>query len=111
MLGNLLLKNRLHKSHSTGRAKGNCHSLVNSGNKQNKNELIFQTMASSSRQKPSLAVDDKPKFPGSKSIDWTETLQFINPDEKDGIPVYRVMSKKGELINSSEDPNVRLHSY
>ena len=68
-------------------------------------------MASSGTQKPSLAVDDKPKFPGSKSIDWTETLQFINPDEKDGIPVYRVMSKKGELINSSEDPNVRLHTY
>ena len=58
--------------------------------------------------KPSLAVDDKPRFPGSKPVDWTETLQFINPDEKDGIPVYRVMSKKGDLLNPSEDPDVRI---
>ena len=68
-------------------------------------------MSSGGTQKPSLAVDEKPRFPGSKSIDWTETLQFINPDEKEGIPVYRVMSKRGDILNSSEDPNVRIHKF
>lgn len=50
--------------------------------------------------------DDKPHFPGSRSS-FTEKLDFIEPDIYDGIPVYRVMDKKGQVIDPSQDPGVR----
>jgi hypothetical protein len=48
---------------------------------------------------------DKPEFPGSRSK-WTETLEFINPESFEGIPVYRVMDRNGIIINSSQDPHL-----
>lgn len=48
---------------------------------------------------------DRPNFPGSRS-NWTEKLDFIQPDLYDGIPVYRVMNGKGEIIDPSHDPNL-----
>ncbi|MCL4138533.1 UNVERIFIED_CONTAM: hypothetical protein GTU68_037079 [Idotea baltica] len=53
----------------------------------------------------SSEAEDKPNFPGSRS-QWTEKLEFIQPDLYDGIPVYRVMNKKGEIINPDHDPNL-----
>lgn len=50
--------------------------------------------------------EDKPVFPGSRSS-WTEKLEFLEPNRYEGIPVYRVMNTKGEVINPSQDPKVR----
>lgn len=47
--------------------------------------------------------EDRPQFPGSKSR-WTEKLQFVEPTLYDGIPVYRVMNRNGEIIDPSQDP-------
>ncbi|XP_071490754.1 2-oxoisovalerate dehydrogenase subunit alpha, mitochondrial-like [Diadema antillarum] len=49
--------------------------------------------------------DDKPRFPGSKSV-FTEKLSFLQPDTYDGIPVYRVMNRDGEVIDPEEDPGL-----
>lgn len=54
--------------------------------------------------KPVLG-DDRPLFPGSRST-FTEKLEFVEPDIYDGIPVYRVMDKKGNVIDPSQDPGV-----
>jgi len=34
-------------------------------------------------------------------------MEFIKPDEMEGIPVYRVMDRKGSILNKSQDPGVR----
>lgn len=49
--------------------------------------------------------DDKPQFPGSRSV-FTEKLSFLEPDTYDGIPVYRVMSRDGEVIDPQQDPGL-----
>lgn len=54
---------------------------------------------------PVPSLEDKPLFPGSRSK-WTQTLQFIQPDTYDGIPVYRVMNRDGKVINPGHDPNL-----
>lgn len=53
----------------------------------------------------SSEVEDRPNFPGSRS-NWTEKIEFVQPDLYDGIPVYRVMNRKGEVIDSNHDPKV-----
>uniref|UniRef100_T1IQP4 2-oxoisovalerate dehydrogenase subunit alpha n=1 Tax=Strigamia maritima TaxID=126957 RepID=T1IQP4_STRMM len=53
----------------------------------------------------SSTPDDQPNFPGSKS-QFTDKLDFIRSDLYDGIPVYRVMDRKGNIINESEDPKL-----
>lgn len=49
--------------------------------------------------------EDKPHFPGSRSK-FVEKLEFIQPDCYDGIPVYRVMTRKGKIIDPSQDPKL-----
>ena len=44
-------------------------------------------------------------FPGAKAK-YTESLDFINPDELDGIPIYRVMNNEGQIIKPDHDPNL-----
>lgn len=49
---------------------------------------------------------ERPQFPGSRS-QWTEKLQFLHKnDVVEGIPVYRVMSRDGKVIDSSQDPGL-----
>ncbi|XP_076354145.1 branched chain keto acid dehydrogenase E1 subunit alpha [Tachypleus tridentatus] len=57
------------------------------------------------QQIPKLEETDRPVFPGSRS-QWTEKLEFIQPDIYDGIPVYRVTNRDGKVINSSQDPQL-----
>ncbi|EFX84437.1 hypothetical protein DAPPUDRAFT_301077 [Daphnia pulex] len=52
-----------------------------------------------------FSSDERPQFPGSRS-QWTEKLEFIRPDLYDGIPVYRVMDRKGKVIDPSQDPQL-----
>ena len=45
-------------------------------------------------------------FPGAKAR-YTESLSFLTPSSKtEGIPVYRVMDKKGDIILPEGDPNL-----
>ncbi|GFT39157.1 2-oxoisovalerate dehydrogenase subunit alpha [Trichonephila clavipes] len=67
------------------------------------NALHFQRLESTSQQIPKLEEFDKPQFPGSQSR-WTEKLEFVRGDIYDGIPVYRVMNRDGNIIDPSHDP-------
>ena len=53
-------------------------------------------------------------FPGAKAK-YTESLDFLKPDEYDGIPIYRVMDNEGNVIHNEHDPNLNedqmLHMY
>ena len=63
----------------------------------------FQSLSS----EPSKFYNDAPEFPGSKhKLAFTEKLQFIEPERYDGIPVYRVMDRQGNIIDESQDPKV-----
>ena len=49
-------------------------------------------------------------FPGA-SAKFSCILDFTNPEEYDSIPIFRVMSKKGEIFNQEEAPQVSLTLY
>ena len=55
-----------------------------------------------------VPIEDVPQFPGSRSK-FVEHLSFIEPDKVDGIPVYRVMDRKGNIIDPSQDPQVNMY--
>ncbi|XP_072032483.1 2-oxoisovalerate dehydrogenase subunit alpha, mitochondrial-like [Amphiura filiformis] len=63
------------------------------------------TTSTALRQESIISEDDKPQFPGSRSK-FVEKLDFIQPDVYDGIPVYRVMNRKGRIIDPSQDPKL-----
>ncbi|XP_074649521.1 2-oxoisovalerate dehydrogenase subunit alpha, mitochondrial-like [Tubulanus polymorphus] len=58
---------------------------------------------SSTSSSSPIEPEDRPVFPGSRS-QWTEKCSFILPEQYEGIPVYRVMDKKGNIIDPSQDP-------
>lgn len=62
-------------------------------------------LVSSSATVGSSHKTDKPQFPGSRS-NWTEKLEFLEADAYEGIPVYRVMTRDGFIIDPSQDPNL-----
>lgn len=43
------------------------------------------------------AFEERPQFPGSRS-DWTQELRFIDPTNYEGIPVFRVVDKNGNIF-------------
>ena len=51
-------------------------------------------------------MEEAPRHPGAKSI-FTEKLEFLLPENVDSIPVYRVMDRKGQIMNPDHDPKVR----
>lgn len=48
---------------------------------------------------------DRPQFPGSRS-QWTHQMKFIDPNSYEGIPVYRVMNRNGQVIQEGRDPHL-----
>ena len=52
------------------------------------------------------AQDAVAAFPGAKAR-YTETLSFLTPSEYEGIPIYRVMNREGDILNPEEhDPQL-----
>ena len=53
-------------------------------------------------------------FPGAKAR-YTESLDFLLPDNDEGIPIYRVMNNEGQIIKSEHDPELSedklIHMY
>lgn len=46
-----------------------------------------------------------PFFPGARTT-WTEKLEFVTKSSYAPIPVYRVMDRKGAIINPSSEPTL-----
>lgn len=63
----------------------------------------FNIRLASTSKEPFL--EEKPAFSGSKSR-FVEKIEFIEPHRHDGIPVYRVMDRKGSIMVPSEDPQL-----
>ena len=54
-------------------------------------------------------LEDIARYPGAgANLKFTNQLSFVDPQRYDGIPVYRVSSSDGKIINPDEDPNVRM---
>ncbi|KAK2146731.1 hypothetical protein LSH36_587g01020 [Paralvinella palmiformis] len=48
---------------------------------------------------------ERAEFPGIRSR-YTNKLEFLEPDRYEEIPAYRVMDRKGLIIDPSQDPKV-----
>jgi hypothetical protein len=67
---------------------------------------FFQKMCSSGATSVNPKSDaDTPTFPGAQS-QWTERLELVHPNSFNRFPVYRVMDRKGCILNPSEEPQV-----
>eukprot|EP00794_Sanderia_malayensis_P020389 gene20389-22400_t len=52
-------------------------------------------------------LEDMAKYPGAGfNLKFTHALNFIDPQRYDGIPVYRVSTPQGTIINEEEDPKL-----
>ncbi|PAA51911.1 hypothetical protein BOX15_Mlig007704g1, partial [Macrostomum lignano] len=49
--------------------------------------------------------DEKPMFPGSRSS-FTTQLDFIHPENFEGIPVYRLVNRRGDLVDGAPEPTL-----
>ena len=59
------------------------------------------------REKASYDVEDHVDYPGIfTKVKFTNHLHIIDPDEREGIPVYQVLDRKGIVTNKDEDPQV-----
>eukprot|EP00795_Rhopilema_esculentum_P003045 gene3045-1323_t len=57
-------------------------------------------------------LEDLARYPGAGAdLKFTQHLEFVDPQRYDGIPVYRVSSPDGRLINPDEDPKGRISFY
>jgi len=45
------------------------------------------------------------QFPGAKAA-YTEQLDILQPDVKNGIPIYRVMGRDGKVFDLSHEPSI-----
>jgi len=58
---------------------------------------------------------DASHFMGIHKTNYTETLSFLKADSYDGIPVYRVMDREGQVIHPGQEPQLDdeklLHMY
>ncbi|CAH1154993.1 unnamed protein product [Phaedon cochleariae] len=55
--------------------------------------------------KRSLSSEAGPLFPGAKTS-WTESFDFTGKHSYAPIPVYRVMDRRGNIINPDEEPKL-----
>ena len=51
------------------------------------------------------SVSDRAQFPGYKG-EFSTNLDFLYPDNMAEIQCYRVMDRRGNIINEAENPNV-----
>ena len=69
-------------------------------------ELSLQLYSTVSEKAPKHEFQEKPRFPGAANAHYTEKMDFVNPDDGQIIPVYRVMDLDGNVLNESHDPKV-----
>jgi len=57
------------------------------------------------RAQYSTNTDHLAQFPGAKAA-YTEKLEVLQPDVKNGIPIYRVMDRDGKVFDSTHEPSI-----
>lgn len=66
----------------------------------------MQLYSTVSEKAPKHEFQEKPRFPGVANARYTKKMDFLNPDDGEIIPVYRVMDLNGNVLNESNDPKV-----
>lgn len=49
--------------------------------------------------------EESAKFPGAKA-NYTHSLELVPPESREPFPVYRVMDREGQILNTSEEPKL-----
>jgi len=81
--------------------KSSGYNFLRASRIQNKLQPILSIHDDATSPEGSMTV-----FPGAKAR-YTESLSFLTPSSNtEGIPVYRVMDKKGDIILPDSDPNL-----
>lgn len=44
-----------------------------------------------------------------KTFQMIDRLQFVDPDEKEKVPIYRAMNRNGEILDLSTNRNVNIY--
>lgn len=57
------------------------------------------------RAEYSTDADHLAQFPGAKAA-YTQKLEVLQPDVKNGIPIYRVMDRDGKVFDSTHEPSI-----
>lgn len=59
------------------------------------------------REEASYDIENQTNYPGVGSkLRFINQLNIIDPDDKEGLPVYQVLDRKGVITNQEEDPQV-----
>ena len=59
------------------------------------------------REEASYDIENQTNYPGVGSkLRFVNQLNIIDPDDKEGLPVYQVLDRKGVITNQEEDPQV-----
>lgn len=53
----------------------------------------------------SAASKEEPLFPGAKTH-WTHKLKLLTKNDHGPVPVYRVMDRRGIIVNEKDDPKL-----
>ena len=53
------------------------------------------------------SISDKASFPGYKG-EFSTNMEFIYPENIPQISCYRVMNRKGHVLDSAQDPKVQI---
>lgn len=51
--------------------------------------------------------DETASFPGAQAK-YTHFLELVPPESREPFPVYRVMDRDGQVLNASEEPQVKF---
>jgi len=57
------------------------------------------------RTEYSTDADHLAQFPGAKAA-YTQKLEVLQPDVRNGIPIYRVMDRDGKVFDSTHEPSI-----
>ena len=70
-------------------------------------DFCFQLCSSDTGSINEHEFQEKPRFPGAVNSCYAEKMSFLDPDDGEAIPVYRVMDRNGKVLDESHDPKVK----
>jgi len=69
------------------------------------NKAVASTFFQCKRHQQTESKETLAQFPGAKA-EYTQKLEFLQPDVYNGIPIYRVMDRSGVVFDESHDPGL-----
>jgi len=69
------------------------------------NKAVATSFFQCKRHQQTESKETLAQFPGAKA-EYTQKLEFLQPDVYNGIPIYRVMDRSGVVFDESHDPGL-----